>query len=50
MQLSISQYLVILLLLVFRKSKVARYFSAANAARLLGAVKAGILYTAKALP
>ena len=39
-----------LLLLVFRKSKVARYFDTANAARLLGAVKAGILYTAKALP
>ena len=39
-----------LLLLVFRKSKVAKYFSTANAARLLGAVKAGVLYTAKVLP
>ena len=50
MQLSISQYLVILLLLVFRKSKVARCFGTANAARLLGTVKAGMLCTAKALP
>ena len=38
-----------LLLLVFRKSKVARYFGAANAARLLGAVKASVLCTARAL-
>jgi hypothetical protein len=41
---------VTLLLLVFRKSKVAGYFSAADAARLLGTVKASILYTARALP
>jgi hypothetical protein len=41
---------VIFLLLVFRKSKVARYFSAANTAKLLGTVKAGMLYTARALP
>ena len=41
---------MILLLLVFRKSKVAGYFSTANTARLLGAVKAGILYMARALP
>ena len=39
-----------LLLLVFRKSKVAGCFSAANAARLLGTVKTGILCTARALP
>ena len=50
MQLSISQYLVILLLLVFRKSKVARCFNTTNTAKLLGAVKANILYTAKVLP
>ena len=41
---------MILLLLVFRKSKVARCFGAANAAKLLGAVEAGILCIAKALP
>ena len=41
---------MIFLLLVFRKSKVAGCFGAANAARLLGAVKANILYTARALP
>jgi hypothetical protein len=41
---------VILLLLVFRKSKVAGYFSAADAARLLGAVKASMLCTARVLP
>ena len=39
-----------LLLLVFRKSKVAGYFSAPNAAGLLGAVKASMLCTARALP
>ena len=39
-----------LLLLVFRKSKVAGCFGAANATKLLDAVKAGILCTAKALP
>ena len=39
-----------LLLLVFRKSKVAGCFGAADAARLLGAVKAGVLCTARALP
>ena len=39
-----------LLLLVFRKSKVAGCFGAVNAARLLGAIKASILYTARALP
>ena len=39
-----------LLLLVFRKSKVARCFGAADAAGLLGAVKANMLYTARALP
>ena len=39
-----------LLLLVFRKSKIAGYFSTANTTRLLGAVKAGVLYTARALP
>ena len=49
MQLNISQYSVILLLLVFRKSKVAGYFSTADAAGLLGAVKADILCTAKVL-
>ena len=49
MQLGISQYLVTLLLLVFRKSKVAGCFGAADTARL-SAVKAGVLYTAKALP
>ena len=41
---------MILLLLVFRKSKVAECFGAADTAGLLGAVKAGILYTARALP
>jgi len=41
---------VILLLLVFRKSKIAGCFGAADAARLLGAVKAGMLCTARALP
>jgi hypothetical protein len=41
---------VTLLLLVFRKSKVAGCFGAADAARLLGAVKAGVLCTARALP
>ena len=41
---------MILLLLVFRKSKVARYFGATNATGLLGAIKAGVLYTARALP
>jgi hypothetical protein len=40
---------VTLLLLVFRKSKVAGCFGAADAARLLGAVKASILCTARAL-
>jgi hypothetical protein len=40
---------VTLLLLVFRKSKVARYFGTANAARLLSAIKAGVLCIAKAL-
>jgi hypothetical protein len=40
---------VTLLLLVFCKSKVVRYFSAANAARLLSTVKAGVLCMAKAL-
>jgi len=40
---------VTLLLLVFRKSKVAGCFGAANTARLLDAVKAGMLYTARAL-
>ena len=39
-----------LLLLVFRKSKVAGYFGAANTARLLGAVKASMLCMAKVLP
>ena len=39
-----------LLLLVFRKSKVAGCFSTANATGLLGAVKADILCTARALP
>ena len=39
-----------LLLLVFRKSKIAGCFGAANTAKLLGTVKAGILCTAKALP
>jgi hypothetical protein len=38
-----------LLLLVFRKFKVAGCFGAADAARLLGAVKAGVLCTARAL-
>ena len=41
---------MILLLLVFRKSKVAGCFGTANAAKLLGAVKAGMLCTARALP
>ena len=41
---------MILLLLVFRKSKVAGCFGAANTAKLLGAIKVGILYTAKVLP
>ena len=50
MQLGISQYSVTLLLLVFRKSKVVGYFGAADTTRLLGAVKAGMLYTARALP
>jgi hypothetical protein len=36
---------VTLLLLIFRKSKVARYFSTTNAIKLLSAVKAGVLYT-----
>ena len=49
MQLGISQYLVTLLLLIFRKSKVAGYFGAANTAKLLGTIKASILYTARAL-
>ena len=39
-----------LLLLVFRKSKVAGCFGAANTAKLLSAVKASILCTARALP
>ena len=39
-----------LLLLVFRKSKVAGCFGTANAARLLGAVKASMLCTARVLP
>ena len=39
-----------LLLLVFRKSKVAGCFGAADTARLLSTVKAGVLYTARALP
>ena len=50
MQFGISQYLIIFLLLVFRKSKVAGCFGTANTAKLLGAVKASILCTAKALP
>ena len=50
MQLGISQYSVTLLLLIFRKSKVAGCFGAADAARLLGTVKAGMLCTARALP
>ena len=41
---------MIFLLLVFRKSKVAGCFGAANAAGLLGAVKASMLCTARALP
>jgi len=41
---------VTLLLLVFRKSKVAGCFGAADAAGLLDAVKAGVLCTARALP
>ena len=41
---------MIFLLLVFRKFKVAGCFGAANTAKLLGAVKAGILYTARVLP
>ena len=40
---------MIFLLLVFRKSKVAGCFGAANTARLLGTVKASILYTARVL-
>jgi hypothetical protein len=40
---------VTLLLLVFCKFKVARYFGAADAAKLLGAVKASMLCTARAL-
>ena len=39
-----------LLLLVFRKSKVAGCFGAANTARLLDAIKASILCMARALP
>ena len=50
MQFSIFQYLVIFLLLVFHKFKIAGYFGAANTAKLLGTVKAGILYTARVLP
>ena len=41
---------MILLLLVFRKSKVAGCFSTADAARLLSAVKAGMLCAARVLP
>jgi hypothetical protein len=39
-----------LLLLVFCKSKVAGCFGAANAARLLGVIKASMLCIAKVLP
>ena len=49
MQLNISQYLVIFLLLVFRKSKIARCFSTANTAKLLNTIKASVLYTARVL-
>jgi hypothetical protein len=41
---------MILLLLVFCKSKVVGYFSTADTARLLNAVKASVLYMAKVLP
>jgi hypothetical protein len=41
---------VTLLLLVFRKFKVAKCFSTANTTRLLSAIKASILCTARALP